>query len=282
MSGIAAGQTPDSRAGVPARPGSVAAGKLIPDSPDHIVIVIEENHSYKDIIGSPNAPFINELAKQGAVFSNSYGVRHPSEPNYLALFSGSTQGVKDDSCRHSFNKPNLGAELIKSGHSFGGYSEDLPSVGSAVCSMKGYGRKHNPWSDFTNVPKSANMPLTKFPSDYRKLPTVSIVIPNMSHDMHDGTVKEADQWLKNHMESYIKWAKQHNSLFILTWDEDDFSKSNHIPTIFAGPMIKAGVDHEKINHLNVLRTIEDLYHLDHVGETGSSSPITGVWNRPKA
>src|SRR5690348_2338398 len=65
-------------------------------SPSHIVIVVEENHSFGQIIGSANAPFINQLAKQGALFTNAHGVRHPSQPNYLALFSGSNQGVMDD------------------------------------------------------------------------------------------------------------------------------------------------------------------------------------------
>src|SRR5258708_36025068 len=76
-------------------PSNYAFGQSIP-RPDHVVIVIEENHSYAEIIGSANAPYINSLAAMGALFTNSFGVTHPSEPNYLALFSGSTQGVTDD------------------------------------------------------------------------------------------------------------------------------------------------------------------------------------------
>ena len=64
--------------------------------PDHIVIVIEENKSYKQIIGNQDAPYINHLANEGAMFTNSFAVSHPSQPNYLALFSGSTYGVQDD------------------------------------------------------------------------------------------------------------------------------------------------------------------------------------------
>src|SRR5436853_7889819 len=88
--------------------------------PDHIVIVMEENHSYSEIIGSSAAPYINSLAQQGASFTNSHAVTHPSEPNYLAFFSGSAQGVTDDNCGYSFGGPDLGSELIAAGLAFGG------------------------------------------------------------------------------------------------------------------------------------------------------------------
>src|SRR5436305_75805 len=78
--------------------------------PDHVVVVIEENHSYSEIIGSAAAPYINGLANQGALFTASYAVEHPSQPNYLDLFSGGNQGVTDDSCPHTFSTQNLGSE----------------------------------------------------------------------------------------------------------------------------------------------------------------------------
>src|SRR5438552_2665021 len=80
--------------------------------PDHIVIVIEENHSFSEIIGNAQAPYINSLANQGALFTQSFAITHPSQPNYLALFSGSTQGIADNSCPNSFSAPNLGGNLI--------------------------------------------------------------------------------------------------------------------------------------------------------------------------
>jgi hypothetical protein len=148
---------------------SPAAAAAIP-MPDHVVIVIMENHSYSQIIPSPSAPYINSLAQQGALFTDSHGITHPSEPNYLAFFSGSTQGLTDDSCPHTYSTPNLASELIAAGLTFGGYSEDLPSIGS-TCTSGAYARKHNPWVNFSNVPSSVNMPFTSFPSDYSTLPT---------------------------------------------------------------------------------------------------------------
>ncbi|MDQ1391006.1 MAG: phosphatidylinositol-3-phosphatase, partial [Acidobacteriaceae bacterium] len=91
------------------------AGMGVPTAlplPAHVVVVIEENHGYSQVIGSPQAPYINTLASQGALFTNSRAITHPSQPNYLALFSGSTHGIIDDSCPHMFSSANLGSELI--------------------------------------------------------------------------------------------------------------------------------------------------------------------------
>jgi hypothetical protein len=247
---------------------------------DHIVIVVEENHSLREIAGNKSAPYMNQLMKQGANLINHYAIEHPSQPNYLDLFSGSNQGVKDDKTpSHTFKTDNLAAELIKHGYTFGGYSEGLPKIGYAgPYDLKtNYARKHNPWVNFSNVPSSANMPLTSFPKDYSKLPTVSFVIPNMDHDIHDGTIKQADDWLKLHLSGYVEWAKKHNSLLILTWDEDDQSQKNKIPTAFVGPMVKQGDYKQTTNHFDVLRTIEDLYGLTPIGKAKQAQSLP-IWN----
>ncbi len=251
-------------------------------SPDHIVIVMEENHSYADIIGSSSAPYINSLAAQGATFTNSHAITHPSEPNYLALFSGSTQGLDSDACPESYTGANLASELIGAGDSFGGYSEDLPAVGAKDCYAPDainalYARKHNPWVDFASLPASINMPWTSFPTDYSKLPTVSIVVPNQVDDMHSASVQEGDSWLQNHLDGYARWAQTHNSLLIVTWDEDDGSTANQIPTLFVGPMVKTGKYSESIDHYRVLRTIEDIYKLPHANNSANATPINDVW-----
>ena len=247
--------------------------------PDHIVLVIEENKSYAQIIGNPDAPYINALARQGALFSRSFGVAYPSQPNYLALFSGSTQGITSNSCPHTFSGDNLASELIRAGLSFGSYSESMPSTGYAGCKHGSYQRKHNPGVNWqgVNVPASANMPFSAFPEEYAKLPTVSIVVPNMEHGMHDGTIREGDDWLKTHLDPYVQWARTHNGLLIVTWDEDDRRSNNRIPTIFAGPMVRPGVSRRRIDHYDVLRTIEEMYGLRSVGKSADATPITDVW-----
>jgi phosphatidylinositol-3-phosphatase len=299
-------------------PGLAAAfAKPLLPMPDHIVIVIEENHSYDEIIGSPSnvAPYIKELAKQGASFTDSHGLTHPSQPNYLHLFSGDNQGVTTDDRPGTlpFNTPNLAAELFDRNLGFTGYSEDLPEVGSDVNMTnadKGYVRKHNPWvnwqSDETGLTPEINQPFfpladqdpdfpTGFPSDFAQLPAVSIVVPNELHDMHTpinmnentlspSLINRADTWLKNNLGAYIEWAQENNSLFILTWDENDavrdkVTMNNRIPTIMIGPksMVRPGQYNEKITHHNVLRTIEDMHGLDHAGKAATATAITSAF-----
>src|SRR5436190_14622759 len=162
-------------------PRRILAASPLP-RPDHVVVAVEENHAYDEIIGASAAPYINSLAAAGATFTQSFAVTHPSQPNYLALFSGSTQGVTDDGGPHTFAAPNLGGELIQSGRTFAGYSEGLPYAGYAGLVTGGYARKHNPRSDFAAGPASANPPMNRFPSDFSKLPTVSFVVPTLGDD----------------------------------------------------------------------------------------------------
>ncbi|HEY1324165.1 MAG TPA: alkaline phosphatase family protein [Streptosporangiaceae bacterium] len=136
--------------------------------PSHVVIVIEENHFYKQIIGSSSALYLNSLAGQGASFTDSHAITHPSQPNYLALFSGSTQGVTSDSCPQTFSAANLGSELIAAGLSFASYSESMPSDGYTGCTSGEYARKHNPASDFTNGPAAGNRTFAEFPPTSRR------------------------------------------------------------------------------------------------------------------
>jgi hypothetical protein len=264
----------DARAGT-SRPASSAAATV--PRPDHTVIVLMENHSYADVIGSSSAPYLNSLVSSAANFTQSFGVTHPSEPNYLALFSGSTQGLTSDSCPHTYSGANLGSELIGKQLSFTGYSESMPSNGYTGCTSGTYARKHNPWVNFTNVPAASNLTFASFPTTYTSLPTVSVVVPNLQDDMHDGTVAQGDAWLQQHLDGYVQWARTHNSLLVLTWDEDDNSANNQIPTLFVGAGVKAGTYSETINHYNVLRTIEDAYGLPYAGASATASPITDAW-----
>src|SRR6266852_4816478 len=222
---------------------------------DHVVIVVEENKDYEQIIGNKNASYINDvLRKEGASLTNFYAEEHHSEGNYFWLFSGSNQhvGFTDKIPGRDLTTGNLGEELIRAGHSFKGYSEGLPEIGSLATEQGLYARKHVPWVSFSNVPHgktaadSSNLRYPEdFPSDYNS-------------------------------------PKQHNSLLILTFDENsqytltggltdpadkDPRKSNRIVTILAGAHIKQGEYSEGkgVTHVNVLRTLEAMYRLNRSG-----------------
>lgn len=246
---------------------------------DHVVIVVMENESRAKIIGNSSAPYINSLAGQGANFTNYHAITHPSQPNYIAMFSGATQGVTDDSCPLSLGSTgNLASQLIASGRTFKGYADSMPSNGYTGCSSGNYRRKHNPWVNFSNVPSSSNLTFSSFPSDYTKLPTVSMVVPDMCHDMHDCSIATGDTWLKNNIDKYAQWAKSHNSLLVLTWDEDDGSSSNQIATLFVGANVKVGTNATSYNHYSLLRTLEDMYGLAALKNAESASAIDGIWS----
>ena len=258
---------------------AASAGAPLP-MPAHIVIVIEENKPDSAVIGSKSAPYINALANSGANMTQSFAEAHPSEPNYLALFSGNTFGLTSDACPvNAGAAPNLASELLAAGYTFAGYSEDLPAVGSPACSAGKYARKHVPWANFTNVPAATSLPFSAFNNrqDYASLPTVSFVIPNLDNDMHDGTIAQADTWLYNNLSHYANWAIANNSLLILTFDEDDGGSKNQIPTVIYGAHVKPGSYSEAISHYNVLATIEEMYGLPKTGLAANAPAISDVW-----
>ncbi|MFD8595832.1 alkaline phosphatase family protein [Kitasatospora sp. NPDC059646] len=268
--------------GLWAATGSTAQAAALP-APDHVVVVVMENHAYSQVIGSSSAPYLNNTLKAGgANLTQSYGLTHPSEPNYYMLFSGSNQGRTDDSCVKvgSMTAPNLASELIAAGQSWGSYNESLPSQGSTTCSSGKYAQKHNPWFGFSNVPTNTAYTFAQFPTDYTTLPKVSFVVPNLCSDMHDCSVSTGDTWIKSNLGAYATWAQTHNSLLIVTFDEDNSLSGNRIPTLVYGQHVIPGSSTATTyNHYNVLRTLEDLAGLStHAGNAASASDITGIWN----
>ena len=285
-------------------PGVLSA---TPPRYDHVVIVIEENRTVSQIIGDlVNAPYINSLASGGVKLGAMFAIEHPSQPNYLQLFSGSNQGVLDDNLpanfsttptgTYPFTTPNLGAEIIAAGFTFAGFSEELESAGavdwadydphSATHPGITYRRKHNPWANWVakvlplpanQVTGSVNRAFTQFPANFALLPTVSFIVPNQLHDMHDGSRKQGDDWLAANLNAYAVWAKTNNSLLIITWDEDDYNLDNKIPTVLYGANLRNGTTAAGTwTHHNMLRTLEDMYGTaTHAGSAAQTRAIIG-------
>ena len=261
--------------------------------PDHVVVVVEEDHSYSQILGDTSAsmnqwfvvppdpfqqdPYLRGLASNGASMTNAHSVGDTNQTDYQALISGLSPQQFPDHPLNNPNVPNLASELIAAGLTFGGYSESMPSAGFTGGDSGLYKRGHNPWVDLHNIPQADNLPFSSFPRDYSKLPTVSFVVPNLYDDMHSGPVSQADQWLADNISGYAKWAMHHNSLLIVTWDESH-QTGNSIPTIFFGPMVETGNYTEPMTQWNVLRTLEDMYGLSPTNQAATVSPITDVFN----
>jgi hypothetical protein len=259
-----------------AAPGPTTAPGL--PVPDHVMIVVLENKDVDQVLSGSDAPYLQSLADRSADLTAAHAETHPSQPNYIALFSGGTQGITDDKCAQTLSAPSLGGQLLAAGRTFTGYAEDLPEVGFTGCTAGDYARKHSPWVNFADVPASANRPLSDLPADYADLPTLSFVIPNLCHDMHDCDVTAGDTWMRDEIDPYVRWATDHNSLLIVTFDESASSSGdNGIVTLFTGPMVVPGRYSEPVDHYRMLRTIQDIYRLDPLGRSARVDPITDIW-----
>jgi acid phosphatase len=203
--------------------------------------------------------------------TNMYGITHPSYPNYIAMFSGATQGVTSNTCltKKPFSTPNLYTVLRKVSYSFAWYSEDLPKMGAVVCSNNDYYQKHNPTTAFNNVADNANRPLTMFnwsdtsATNMKKLETVVCITPNNKHSMHDQNItKQADQWLKSNFSNLIEWCKRHNSIFVIDYDEGK-SSSNQIAVMLLGAHVKSNYKlSTKYNHYSFTKYVAHTYNAD--------------------
>jgi hypothetical protein len=281
--------------------------------PDHVVVVIEQDRA-SDAIGNVNFPYLNSLASTGLYYTSAHGVSHPSEPNTAAIYSGSTQGVTDNARTHSFAGANLARSLFDAGLSFTGYSENLPADGSQVTQAGDsqypdlYTRNLNPMAQFTDVgmlptgqprPNSAvNRTFNAFKAisttDYSSLPTVSYIVPNNLHSTHgsneaypwagsadeqnnDVLRRAADAWLRDNIDPYLQWARTHNSLLVVTQDEERWTggTAQTVTTLVNGDpdLFVAGTNSSSVNHYNLLRTIEDMYGLARLNNTATAAPF---------
>src|SRR5207237_307701 len=222
------------------------AALSLPHRYDHVVIVVEENSSYDQIFGSNAAtlaPYLNNvLAVEGTKCSGMHALPHPSAQNYSEMFAGYDNGMTDaaPAPNRPLSTPNLGAQLRQNHFLFAGYSESMPSVGytgvSSGAPATPYATRHNPWVNWQNDAPDAtvnqltaitNLRFADFPSpsNYASLPTVAFDIPDCNHDMHNGSttarITTGDTWLKDNIDPYYQWAKMHNSLLVVTWDEND-------------------------------------------------------------
>jgi len=225
-----------------------AVSSTVP-SYDHIVVVVEENHGFNQIIGNLQLPYINLLANSGSILAQYFAITHPSQPNYFALYAGSTFGA--DNGHYLEPDPTLATILQDSGKTFVGYSEPATPA------------RHTPWVSFPEGTTVAR-DIGAFPTDFSLLPTVSFVVPDLANSGHDGDLPASDQWLQSHLDTYARWAPTHNSLLVIVWDEDDFSGANRVPAILYGANINLGIYDDYYTHYDLLSML--------LGASGLSGP----------
>jgi acid phosphatase len=260
--------------------GSGATPSGVP-SLDHVIVVVMENKSYNQ---ARVPPYTANLIARGTSFSAYRAIGHPSQPNYLALWSGATQGVTSDTCPapgSPFSVANLGQACEAAGLTWRAYCEDLPAAGSRACEADRalYTRKHAPWTNFSNLDHDNERQYPDLAADIRddKLPKLAFVIPNACNNSHQCSTSEGDHWLSRHVPAMLA-AVGPRGIVVLTWDEDDDNAGNHILTVIAGAPVKSGfVSSRPANHYVLLRTISDALGLTPFGAAKHLGPMTDIW-----
>ena len=255
---------------------------------DRIVVVVFENKTFDELIGSPAAPTFNRLAGRYSLLTRYYALARPSLPNYLALVSGSTQGVGETCTECVFDAQNLADTIEASGRTWKTYAEGLPARGFTGAESGLYVKRHNPFVYFTSVvSKPARLrrvvPYSDFVPDLKrgKLPDFSLVIPDLCNGMHDCSVGRGDAWLEKFLRPLLGNPQLAGGAVIVTFDEPhgrDTIEKGRLATLVLGPLVRPGARSGTMyTHYGLLRTIEDAWRLPHLGKARTAAPIRGIW-----
>src|ERR1017187_9821647 len=244
----------------------------------HIVWIMLENVGYS-IVGSSSAPYFNELASRCGLATNDFAVSHPSLPNYIALTSGSTQGITDDGepSAHPLNVSSIFSEL---GSRWRSLVESMPSACDQVTSGT-YAARHNPaayYQSISSVCQTNDVPLTT-PLDLSA--GFTFIVPNICNDMHSCPVASGDAWLRQMVPQILASPlyQSHQMVLFITFDENNSQASNRVPTLVIAPSVPRG---ERVGvaftHYSLLRTTETLLHVGLLGASGTARSMVAPFH----
>ena len=217
----------------------------------HVFLVVEENHSYSDVIGNSQMPYLNSLAQKYGLATQYFANTHPSIGNYFMLTTGQIL-TNDDSFAGTVSVDDVVKELEAPGKTWKSYAESLPSVGYTGGDVLPYVKHHNPFAYFSEVVNSSTeaanlVPFAQFSSDLSNntLPNFSFIIPNLLDDAHNGTLQQADLWLQTNIAPLLASSTfQKDGLLIITFDEAAISDATlgggHVATILISAKGKPG------------------------------------------
>jgi acid phosphatase len=278
---------------LPTRKPSAPPGSGTSSGTPHVMVIIEENKGYAATLGSCGSdPYFCSLAATYASDTSWFGVNHPSEPNYVALAAGSILGcVSDSSCAaNSLSQTDLGGQLTAKGIPWVGYMESMPSPCYTGGSAGGYALKHNPFGFFKDnykgtchiLPYPGVSGLVSAISGSRP-PDFVWISPNVSNDMHNGSVQQGDAWLRANLGPVLAspWFTAGNATVIVTMDENDAQAGGTCCTVSTPggqvPMVVISSDSRgkssfssSGDHYGLLRSIEEVYGLGLLGAAANS------------
>jgi acid phosphatase len=265
--------------------GAGSRGTPAPSS-THVFVVMEENHSFSQVIGNPAMPYLNGLVSKNALATQYYADTHPSIGNYFMLTAGEIETNKD-AFTGTVSDDNIVRELVKAKRTWHCYAENLPNAGYTGGDSYPYFKHHNPFVYFSDVIGSAQasnvVPFSQFSSDLGsdQLPDFSFIVPNVLNDAHDGSLGTADQWLKTNIDPLIQSNTfKNNGLLIVVFDESVQSDSahggGHIALVMIGPKVKNGYKSTSLyQHESTLRLILSTLGVNSFPGHAASAPDMG-------
>jgi acid phosphatase len=239
-----------------------------------------ENHSYGQIIGNPDAPYLNGLAQRFALATTYDAVAHPSLPNYLALIGGETFGISSDCTTCHVDGPNLAGELSTAGIPWRAFMEGMPSACFSGGSFGRYAKKHDPFMYFDDVRTNHRIcsnvvPLSRLGDS--PLPDFTWITPDLCHDMHDCSIATGDAFLRRTVPGLLRDLGSDGVLFV-TFDEGN--GDNHVATIAAGGGVRPGRYRRAFTHHSLLRTIEEHFGVALTGAAASAPSMRTMLTQP--
>jgi phosphatidylinositol-3-phosphatase len=232
-----------------------------------VILVVEENHSYSEVIGNSAMPYLNSLASSYGLATQYFANSHPSLGNYFVLTTGQIV-TTNDSFTGTVSADNVVRELSAAGKTWKSYAENLPSPGYTGGDQYPYVKRHNPFAYLTDVLNNSAqaqnlVPFTQFAADLanHQLPNFAFIAPNLLDDAHDGTLQAADSWLQQNIAPLIASSSfQNDGLLIIVFDESDGSDSahggGHVAALIISPKAKAGYQSTFLyQHQSTLRLI---------------------------
>jgi phosphatidylinositol-3-phosphatase len=278
--------------GIAFRIGSAPQAAHPPPRPPrfrHVILIVFENRRAVQVLDNPAAVTFRGLAERYATLERYDAVAHPSLPDYLALISGSTYGLRSDCTRCVIRGRSLADTLSARSLTWKAYVERMPPALARVRQRAVKARI--PFLYFRDVLASSRrmrsiVPLAAFERDFRtrRLPSFSLVIPELCHDMHSCSVRSGDRWLRGFLRPLLRRNALRRSAVFVVFDEarrrDARGGGGRVAAIVAGPLVRRdSVSEAPLTHYSLLRTIEDAWNLPRLGRSASARAITGIWRR---
>jgi phosphatidylinositol-3-phosphatase len=249
----------------------------------HIVVIVFENKEERQVIGSSAAPTFTAMARSYVQLTRYTAVTHPSLPNYLALVSGSTYGIRSNCTACVVSAPSLADTIEQAGRSWRTYAEGLPRPGYTGARAGRYAKKHVPFLYFRDVVSSPVrrkqiVPLPQLAADLESgsLPDFALVVPDLCHSMHDCPVRTGDRWLRTILPPLLQLP---DTVVFVTFDEGALRPGgNHVAALALGSAVRPATRNaQRTGHYGLLRTIEAAWGLPLLGHSASAKPIAGIW-----